>query len=164
MEPTEDIFRALARSSPWRFTTLHFTHRWDGRDPVEAWLTRPGHLRVRLVDGSERVAEGVPYTTGTLRLQDGASARPRRWLAREGPLRRRRPRAAEVVRSPQSVQPRLRPDGLVAQRPSEPDYDDPMWTSYAWVAMLDPVELSAGVEVADECDGRPGGGWADPTT
>ena len=42
--PGPDDFRALARSSPWRFGTLHFTHRADGEDPVEAWLTRPGHL------------------------------------------------------------------------------------------------------------------------
>lgn len=25
--PSAEYFRALARSSPWRFTTLHFTHR-----------------------------------------------------------------------------------------------------------------------------------------
>ena len=43
--PTAADFRALASSSPWRFPTVHFTHRCrqdngstriDG--PVEAWL------------------------------------------------------------------------------------------------------------------------------
>ena len=26
MQPTEDTFRALARGSPWRWRTLHFTY------------------------------------------------------------------------------------------------------------------------------------------
>src|SRR5699024_2296739 len=45
--PSAEDFRALARSSPWRFTTLHFTHRRQragGSAPageaVEAWLDR----------------------------------------------------------------------------------------------------------------------------
>ncbi|MCT1802932.1 hypothetical protein M3B51_09060 [Kocuria carniphila] len=45
--PGAEDFRALARSSPWRFTTLHFTHRhqWVGGsapagEAVEAWLDR----------------------------------------------------------------------------------------------------------------------------
>src|SRR5699024_6469167 len=42
-----------------------------------------------------------------------------------------------------------RDDGLVLQRPPGADYDDPMWGNYRWVAMLDPVELSHGVEVSD---------------
>ncbi|USQ79291.1 hypothetical protein NF556_17015 [Ornithinimicrobium faecis] len=29
------------------------------------------------------------------------------------------------------------------------EYDDPMWQNYRWVAMLDPVELSHGVEVRE---------------
>ena len=29
-EPTVEDFRALARSSPWRFRTLHLTHRQTG--------------------------------------------------------------------------------------------------------------------------------------
>ena len=52
------------------------------------------------------------------------------------------------------------PDGLVAERPTQDvDYDDPMYRNYSWVAMLDPVELSHHVEVADlrlaEVAGRP---------
>lgn len=152
MAPTPDAFRALARSSPWRFTTLHFTHRRADMEPVEAWLTRPGHLRVRLADGTEQVEEGVPYTTSVLTLAEGPldrvppgeGAKP--GLAPRGPVQ-----ASDPDRAPQSVAPRLREDGLVAKRPEgfDIDYDDPMWQDYAWVAMLDPVELSAGVEVDD---------------
>jgi hypothetical protein len=43
VERTEDSFRALARSSPWRWTTLHFAHR-AGFGEVEAWVKRPGRL------------------------------------------------------------------------------------------------------------------------
>jgi hypothetical protein len=72
--PGEDDFRALARSSPWRFTTLHLTHhRSDpgpaGRPspwPVEAWLTRPWHLRVRTADGHVEEVTGLPYTMSYL--------------------------------------------------------------------------------------------------
>ena len=67
------------------------------------------------------------------------------------------------------VPPTLRPDGLVDARPDElvEDfaerhsivYDDPMWQSYEWVAMLDPVELSHHTFVselrAEDRDGRP---------
>jgi hypothetical protein len=50
------------------------------------------------------------------------------------------------------VAPVFGADGLVRRRPSDwdVDYDDPMFQDYAWVAMLDPVEL------ADGDDGRPG--------
>lgn len=55
--PTVDDFQALARSSPWRWRSLHFRHR-DGGEEVEAWLRRPGRLLVRTPDGREhRVTE-----------------------------------------------------------------------------------------------------------
>jgi hypothetical protein len=53
--PDADDLRALARSSPWRWTTLRFTERrrhgttWS--DPVRAWLRRPDLLRVEDADG-----------------------------------------------------------------------------------------------------------------
>ncbi len=62
---------------------------------------------------------------------------------------------------PHQATPVLRPDGLVAERPSDFDvsYDDPMYGNYSWVAMLDPVELSHHVSVSDlrvdEVNGRP---------
>lgn len=39
----------------------------------------------------------------------------------------------------------------MVERPRDPaiDYDDPMWQSYLWVAMLDPVELSTGTVLTD---------------
>ncbi|WP_322937051.1 hypothetical protein [Nocardioides bizhenqiangii] len=108
---TVDAFQALARSSPWRWRTLHFRHRDDGGE-VEAWLRRPGRLLVRTDDGREhRVTE------------DGA--RP--------------------------VAPAPQPDAMVGPRPDllRFEYDDPMWQNYSWVAMLDPLELSHHVEVAN---------------
>lgn len=52
--PSADDVAALARSSPWRWTTLRFTVVWP-RDPwrttpVRAWLRRPDRLRVETVD------------------------------------------------------------------------------------------------------------------
>ncbi|GAA2136934.1 hypothetical protein GCM10009844_03540 [Nocardioides koreensis] len=138
MIPTADTFHALARSSPWRWTTLHFTHR-DARGSVEAWVRRPGALLVRDRDGALHRESGLPYSKSVLGA-DGGEVRT-------------------VL--PHEVQPPRRPDGLVAERPSESevDYDDPMWQNFAWVAMLDPVELSHHVRVEDpredEVSGRP---------
>jgi len=147
--PTADTFHALARSSPWRWTTLHFTHR-DARGSVEAWVRRPGNLLVRTADGRSHRVNGVPYTSTTLtvRLDGGASVEPV-------------PPGPPAAVPPQQVEPVWRPDGLVAARPSAShiEYDDPMWQNYAWVAMLDPVELSHHVRVedprTDEVAGRP---------
>ncbi len=128
--PSEDEFRALARSSPWRFSTLHFTHRRaDGR-VAEAWLSRPGRLRVVDEHGTH-VESGVPYSKAAL-VSEGSSPP---W----------------TPSPPQAHRPILRPDGLVASRPSavDVDYDDPMWQSFDWVAMLDPVELSTGTVLSD---------------
>ena len=148
MLPTADTIHALARSSPWRWTTLHHTHR-DARGRVEAWVRRPGSLLVRTQDGQEHRVGGVPYTrtTLTVRINGVASAEPE-------------PQEPAPV-PPQQVEPVWRPDGLVAVRPDafHIEYDDPMWQNYAWVAMLDPVELSHHVRVEDpredEVAGRP---------
>lgn len=121
-EPTVEDFRALARSSPWRFRTLHLTHRQTGYaathrpGSVEAWLDRDAP-RVTVVRSGHRpeTAEGVPYGGGeSSGVQD-----------------------AGVV---------LRPDGLVAARLEGWHYDhgDPMWRDYQWTAMLDPLELADG--------------------
>ncbi|MGY1847765.1 MULTISPECIES: hypothetical protein [unclassified Blastococcus] len=54
--PSADAFAALARSSPWRWTTLRFTVSWPGdpwrATPVRAWLRRPDSLRVEDLDGA----------------------------------------------------------------------------------------------------------------
>jgi hypothetical protein len=138
VDVTEERFRALARSSPWRWTTLRFVRtRWPERDrfgdDVRAWLRRPDRLRVEDLEGHLLQTElgSAPKTVGLLTPDGG----------REMPLRR-----------PTSVTPVFGADGLVRQRPSDRDvdYDDPLFQDYAWVAVLDPVEL------ADGDDGRPG--------
>lgn len=148
MQLSEDSFRALARSSPWRFRALHFkvaTHT----GLVEAWLRRPGRLRVVDGHGREHVVTELPHTTTVL-----ASAR-----VGDGPAE---PRTPPQPRPASTMTPVYRPDGLVAERPSifeGAEYDDPMWQNYQWVAMLDPVELSHDVRLAglreDEHHGRP---------
>ena len=138
MQPTEDAFRALARSSPWRWRTLHFTYRqgpWD----LEAWLRRPGQL---LVHDRGR----PPY-----RLDDrGRLGGSHRSLLRSATGGSEVEPEPEFV-WPHEVTPVLRPDGLVDVRPSdfEIEYGDPMYQSYYWVAVLDPVELSHHTAVAD---------------
>jgi len=126
-----DAFAALARSSPWRWSTLRFTVSWPA-DPwstgaVRAWLRRPDALRVESVDGALLRAERTPPSTIGIYGPDGGSTRSAEWAS-------------------QAVRPRLRPDGFVAERPDGPflTYDDPMHDNYHWVAMLDPAELADG--------------------
>jgi hypothetical protein len=137
MEVTEERFWALARSSPWRWSSLQFVRTRRGRDQfgddVRAWLRRPDALRVEDLNGHLLQVElgSAPRTVGLLTPDGG----------RELPLR-----------SPSSVAPVSGADGLVRERPSDWDVDDdgPLFQDYAWVAMLDPVEL------ADGDDDRPG--------
>ena len=59
---------------------------------------------------------------------------------------------------PRASAPELDPDGLVARRPSmwgNVDYDDPMFQSYHWVAMLDPAELADGFDEGRQQQGGP---------
>lgn len=120
-DPAPEDFRALARSSPWRFRTLHWSSRGAvppvAARPTEAWLERPGRLTVRDGDGVH-LAQGAPYG---------------------GP----------VVTG--SARPVMRPDGLVAERPQgyHLTHGDPMWQSYLWTAVLDPEELSHDVVLTD---------------
>lgn len=118
--PTADTFIALARSSPWRWSSLRFTVR-RGRDerratPVRAWLRRPDLLRVEELDGSLRQIVREPPSSVTAFTTD---------------------------------RPVFRADGLVAQRPWGSSYDAPMLEDYRWVAMLDPVELADGRDPDD---------------
>ena len=95
---------------------------------MRAWLRRPDLLRVERLDGTveQVVREERPRSAGMALTTDGGRPLP--------PLPR-----------PGAVAPVYDPDGLVEQRPGGVDCDDPMYQSYDWVAMLDPVELSAGV-------------------
>jgi hypothetical protein len=127
MQPTVDDFRALARSSPWRWTTLHFS-RHQGIGVVEAWVRRPGELLVRQSAGPDEYVSGAPYASS-----------PRLATLRE---------AAGL---PEPPGPTFRPDGLVAERPEGYAFEhgDPMWENYTWTAMLDPDELSHHVDLDD---------------
>src|SRR4051812_6971749 len=129
---TEESWRALARSSPWRWRTLHFM-RTDSTGSVEAWVRRPGQLLVRDGQGRTTYTAGVPYSSSAL-----TRVVPRRWW-------RRTTHVSQTPRDrlPHEVQPPLREDGLVAVRPRwGVSYDDPMYNDFQWVAMLDPAELS----------------------
>ncbi|QIX27996.1 hypothetical protein ncot_16390 [Nocardioides sp. JQ2195] len=155
MELTEDSFRALARSSPWRWQGLHF--RRHGEDSVEAWVNRPGVLRV--VDSRGRA------TVEQNRLEDSAGVIGVSWT--EGEVPPSKPRL--IRRWPHEVEPVRRADGLVAERPDDfeegegtfvaIEYGDPMYVNYHWVAMLDPRELGDHTSItdlrADEHRGRP---------
>ncbi len=131
--PGPDDFRALARSSPWLFTTVHFTHRGprdaggETGDTAQAWLDRDARrVTVRAADGVH-VEQGVPDSTS------GMDAGPSR-------------HDADLVR---------RTDGLVTHRPDNWHflYGDPIWRDYRWTAMLDPVELSSGVQIQEVTTG-----------
>ena len=127
-----DAFVALARSSPWRWTTLRFTERRvqaRGRDAVRAWLRRPDALRVETVDGAlVQVVRERRQEVGVLTAR-GGRRQYLAWPTDDG-----------------APAPEFRPDGLVATRPPtcEVSYDAPMYQDYFWVAMLDPVELADG--------------------
>jgi hypothetical protein len=135
--PSPESFAALARSSPWLWSTLRFTVR-RGRDErraetLRAWLRRPDLLRVETLDGGlVQIVREPSAAVGVLTLDGGY------------PRTRPRPESG--------VAPVLRPDGLVDERPWGLSYDDPMYEDYRWVAMLDPVELADG---RDPDDGAP---------
>lgn len=137
--PDAAAFRALARSSPWRWRTLRFVRRdtWprtvDRRDMhVRAWLRRPDRLRVEHAETGELLSVSHDGPQGGSWLTTGGG-RPR------------------VPVPAEDVTPAYRPDGLVARRPWRVDTDVPMYRNYQWVAMLDPVELAD-----DDVAGPPG--------
>ena len=157
MVSTRD-FRALARSSPWRFASAHFTRRRDG-DEVEAWLERPGGLTVRDAHGTHRWVNNrqadIPgeVVRAWGRLPDRYTDDELVSAYLEAPVRWAR-----------DVEPVWRPDGLVAVRPRTPglEFDDPMYDNYEWVAMLDPAELTTAVDLTDVRETTHHGrlGWA----
>ena len=139
MQPvTVASFAALARSSPWRWRTLRLVVDWRGggpvpHEPVRGWVRRPDDLRVETVGGE--VLEVGRHTRGGAVL-----------LTSDG---RGRPMQSVTALDPSAPAPEVGTDGLVTSRPSRGvDYDDPMFQSYHWVAMLDPVELADGSQPA----------------
>lgn len=126
--PTLEQFRRLAQSSPWRWTSVEFecipTH-YDSA--VHAWIRRPGSMRVETPDGT------VAQVAMATRPFDGAMTR-----IGDGPL------TPVEGRWPSAIVPQFDSDGLVSAILDSwsIDWDDPMYQSYQWVAMLNPVEFS----------------------
>lgn len=158
LEPTVARFHALARSSPWRWTTLRFT--WnsftgpDGArprtetDPVRAHLRRPGHLRIEDLDGRvQKTSIDTPSADQVGYRPDRKRLVRSRFLAR--PRRRDSVSGQEVASTDMPSlpgtgdAPKFGDDGLVIERPRAwAESDDPMWQNYTFVAALDPVELA----------------------
>ncbi|MFD6063008.1 hypothetical protein [Rhodococcus wratislaviensis] len=138
LPPSIDRFRALARSSPWRWTTLEFEWTHKSRSgPSHAWVRRPGAYRVELADGT---------------VTSDVQRRPRETM-----LTSTRERQQQAGLWPQQVQPLLDGDGLVSDYPQDlhVDYDAPFYANYHWVAMLTPFELADGTDwVNDEAPVR----------
>lgn len=138
------MFRAVARSSPWLWTSVELTRRLVEPSPrygdAHAWIRRPGWMRVDEDGRRPRVFEPDLHE-GSVQISfasDGDEAST--WT----PPRRVFPQ------DPSAPDPVWRPDGLVAKRVPEltvdvsVEYDDPMFNDYQWVAMLDPRELADG--------------------
>jgi hypothetical protein len=138
MEPSTERFRALARSSPWRWSTLRYLQAEDpsGCDegPVRVLIRRPKLARLERLDGTLlRVVRDEQQTFTP--LSRGGNATPVEL-----------PGVSDAVVD-------LDADGFVRRRPvglDAPDTDTAMVGNYYDVAMLDPVEL------ADGHDGGPG--------
>jgi hypothetical protein len=134
LTPSADAFTALARSSPWRWSTLRFTVSWSGgptghrAGAVRAFLRRPELLRVVALDGTLiQVVRKAGPAVSVLGPGGGSPVQPT---------------------SAGAPEPVLRPDGLVDRRPDDSwtSFDAPMFQNYHWVAMLDPVELADGID------------------
>lgn len=142
----EETFRALARSSPWRWRSVELTRRLVGDaitadEAVRAWIDRPGRMRVVDHEGNEHLVDETPADRGLVFAVSSSDGEPVEPVGQP---------KVTVPLDPESPAPVRRPDGLVAQRPSDVTvaYDDPMYENYLWVAMLDPVELADdGVDV-----------------
>lgn len=118
MELTEERFRALARSAPWRWHSLRFTTgaRRAGEDhavhTVRAYVRKPGRLRVEDLEGAVVHRTFDPEVTEPPAVDLDADG----LLARD-------------------------PDQVPAVRFG---FEPPMYENYHWVAMLDPFELADG--------------------
>ena len=141
MDPTPERFRRLARSAPYRWRSLLLVGTWGPSvAPLRIGVEQPDRVRVQRLDGS-LLHEGRQGSLGS-----GAV------LTSDG-------RHVPYVPSPPV--PELDEDGLVALRrqPWNDGPEIPMWQDYRFVAVLDPYELSDGVDVlavrAVEHAGRP---------
>ncbi len=107
-----------------------FWSGWGGqsREPVRAWVRRPGRLRVETLDGRCLAAETTTPPVTMVEMTSDGRGRP------------------VAVPWASAAEPVLDADGLVADRPARWDqpYSDPMFQDYRWIAMLDPLELAVG--------------------
>jgi len=142
MDPSPERFRRLARSAAYRWRALVFEGTWGPYvDPVRVRVEQPDRVRVEDLDGAvlHDVRQGS-IGGGVMLSADG--------------------RHLPYVAPPAPV-PELDEDGLVttARRPWDEGPEVPMWQDYRFVAVLDPYELSDGVEVLElravEHGGRP---------
>ncbi|GAA1237491.1 hypothetical protein GCM10009676_22380 [Prauserella halophila] len=138
MDLTEERFRALARSAPWRWRTLRFTtgRRRTGEHravhTVRAYVRKPGRQRVETLDGVVLDRSTDPDTTEPPVVD----------LDADGLLAHR-------------------PDQVPAVRFS---CEPPMYENYHWVAMLDPYELTDGWSFGDDGDNTDGDDRDGPAT
>ncbi len=132
MESTVERFRALARSSPWRWSTLRYTEQqpdWmpAGDGPVRVLIRRPKLARIEYLDGTLRgIRREEPQTVAPLSRDGNAS-----------PVEL--PGASGAVVEYDA-------DGFVSRRPGRwhLDTDVAMVGNYYNVAVFDPVELADG--------------------
>lgn len=129
-------FRNLCRSSPWKWQSLRFEYREQPTGSatgdavtVQAWLRRPGALRLESADGAV-----LHSTTGINDSRDGfyVSSTRKSWLL-----------------PPQLVTPVYDDAGLVRRRP-EAAYGEPCFGNGRFAAALDPVELAGNSPVPAE--------------
>lgn len=121
-------FRALCRSSPWRWQSLRFTLRSaaENAETVSAWLRRPLALRVEAADGTLlRSTAGLNDSKDS--LFTSGSRKP--WLL-----------------PPHLVTPVFDEQGLVRRRPEaaygEPGFGVETVSAEHFSSWLDPVELA----------------------
>lgn len=173
--PGPEDWRALARSAPWRWTTLDATITTHPSPADRAPAGLPSTVRLRGQRGAETAH--VETLDGNV-LQEGPRHAPAdRWANRhngrsvlflvgasltgdeERDLRAEHDRKelAELDHPPR------RADGLIAERPGVfGPPDPPSWHNYSYVALLDPAELADGRYDADRDEGHQPGDDATP--
>ncbi|MGL6233820.1 MAG: hypothetical protein ACRC20_00605 [Segniliparus sp.] len=154
-DPTADQFRSLARSSPWRWSTLEYERSVFGGERRERGsLRRPDKLRVESSDGAVSIIEASLDSGGSTVVAVGFigcdDLDPAELAAMTAEASKPKPRIW-----PTEAAPVYDEDGLVLARPHEAfpfaiQYDPPFHRDYHWVATLDPVELADGRDGAAE--------------
>jgi hypothetical protein len=131
VDPTPERFRRLARSAPYRWSTLLFEGTWGARvEPHRVRVERPDRVRAETLTGAVLFDGRQGSAPSTAVLTCDGSHHPHQPAGARSGARRRRLVVGE--RQPWNDGPEV-----------------PFWQDYRFVAVLDPYELSAGVEVVD---------------